>query len=103
MSNYPPYCIELILPSPFYEMIRDGEKTYECRNYSTKINTLRKGDVIFFTNSLHNSEPIYKKVVKVRRYDKFKDLLTFLSLQNISYKGTIPEISKNGVLVVDFE
>ncbi len=69
--------------SPF-EMIKSGEKTIELRLYDEKRQQLKTGDKILFTN-IANGETLNTTVVKLHRFNSFKELYKSLPLLQCGY------------------
>ena len=69
--------------SPF-EMIKSGEKTIELRLYDEKCQQVTTGDKILFTNTT-TGETLNTTVVKLHRFDSFKELYKSLSLLKCGY------------------
>jgi len=69
--------------SPF-EMIKCGQKTIELRLYDEKRQQVKIGDKIVFTNTA-NGETLNTTVVKMHRFDSFKELYKSLPLLKCGY------------------
>ena len=69
--------------SPF-EMIKSGEKTIELRLFDEKRQQVKVGDKILFTN-IANGETLNTTVVKLHRFDSFKELYKSLPLLKCGY------------------
>ena len=69
--------------SPF-EMIKSGEKTIELRLYDEKRQQLKTGDNIIFTNT-STGETLNTTVLKLHRFDSFKELYESLPLLQCGY------------------
>ena len=69
--------------SPF-EMIKSGEKTIELRLYDEKRQQVKVGDNIIFTNT-YTGETLNTTVVKLHRFDSFKELYKSLPLLKCGY------------------
>lgn len=69
--------------SPF-EMIKSGEKTIELRLFDEKRQKVKVGDKILFTN-IANGETLNARVVKLHRFDSFKELYKSLPLLKCGY------------------
>ena len=70
-------------PTPF-EMIKSGEKTIELRLYDEKRQQVKAGDKIIFTNTT-TGETLNTTVVKLHRFDSFKELYKSLPLLKCGY------------------
>lgn len=70
-------------PVPF-EMIKSGEKTIELRLFDEKRQQLKAGDKIVFTNTT-TGETLNTTVVKLHRFDSFKELYKSLPLLKCGY------------------
>ncbi len=69
--------------SPF-EMIKSGAKTIELRLFDEKRQQVKAGDKIVFTNNA-NGEILNTTVVKLHRFDSFKELYKSLPLLKCGY------------------
>ena len=69
--------------SPF-QMIKSGEKTIELRLFDEKRQQLKAGDKIAFTNTA-TGETLNTTVVKLHRFDSFKELYKSLPLLKCGY------------------
>ena len=67
-----------------YEKIKSGEKTIELRLYDEKRQVIQVGDQIVFTNTA-TGETLCAKVVKLHRFDSFKELYASLPLLQCGY------------------
>ena len=67
-----------------FEMIKSGEKTIELRLFDEKRQQLKAGDKIVFTNTT-TGETLNTTVVKLHRFDSFKELYKSLPLLKCGY------------------
>ena len=79
-----------LFAAPF-EMIKSGEKTIELRLYDEKRQKVKVGDKIVFTDNT-TGETLNTTVVKLHRFDSFKELYKSLPLLNCGY--TTEDIDK---------
>ncbi len=70
-------------PTPF-EMIKSGEKTIELRLFDKKRQRILAGDRIVFRNTA-TEETLSATVIKLHRFDSFKELYTSLPLLKCGY------------------
>lgn len=67
-----------------FEMIKSGEKTLELRLFDEKRQQIKAGDNIVFTNTT-TGETLNTTVVKLHRFDSFKELYKSLPLLQCGY------------------
>ena len=67
-----------------FEMIKSGEKTIELRLFDEKRQQVKVGDKILFTN-IANGETLNTTVLKLHRFDSFKELYKSLPLLQCGY------------------
>ena len=67
-----------------FEMIKSGVKTIELRLFDEKRQQIKTGDKIVFTNNA-NGETLNTTVVKLHRFDSFKELYKSLPLLKCGY------------------
>ena len=72
------------LNSTPFEMIKSGEKTIELRLYDEKRQQVKIGDKIVFTNNA-NGEILNSTVLKLHRFDSFKELYKSVPLLKCGY------------------
>lgn len=84
------------LNSPWYELVKQGKKTYEGRRNTEKIRNIREGDVIEFRHHTDTGlPPIVTRVQSVIFFPTFLDALELLPLQQVL---PLPDMSiKKGV------
>lgn len=70
--------------SPFDKII-NGTKTIELRLNDEKRRKINCGDEITFVNREENNKTVTAKVLKLYRYNSFKDLYSELSLEKCGY------------------
>lgn len=64
------------LASEYFEKIKNGTKTIECRLYDEKRKMLRVGDVLEFSDTQHEENRILTQVVALHVFSSFSELLT---------------------------
>ena len=62
------------LKAPWFQFVKDGKKTIECRLFDEKRQIVKKGDDIIFTNSF-GDESIRRTVTKLRVFPTFRKAL----------------------------
>lgn len=67
-----------------FELIKSGQKTIELRLFDEKRQQVKAGDKIVFTNATIG-ETLNTTVVKLHRFDNFKDLYKSLPLLQCGY------------------
>ena len=72
------------LNSAPFQMIKSGVKTIELRLFDEKRQQLKAGDKIVFTNTT-TGETLNTTVVKLHRFDSFKELYKSLPLLKCGY------------------
>ncbi len=72
------------LHSAPFEMIKSGKKTIELCLYDEKRRQIKAGDTIVFTNTA-TGETLKTTVVKLYRFDNFKELYKSLPLLQCGY------------------
>ena len=72
------------LNSAPFEMIKNGEKTIELRLFDEKRQKIKVGDKIVFTENT-TGETLNTTVVKLYRFDSFKELYKSLPLLKCGY------------------
>lgn len=60
----------------YFDKVKDGSKTIECRLFDEKRRELKIGDIIEFTNSLTPQETITTKIIGLLNYQSFNDLIS---------------------------
>ena len=60
---------EMKLSSPWYELVKDGEKTVEIRLIDAKRQKVRAGDTIVFT---HGKRSVRRRVERISRHVDFE-------------------------------
>ncbi len=67
-----------------FEQIESGRKTIELRQFDGKRNKIKVGDTIVFTDT-ESGETLRADVLKLHRFDSFKDLYSSLPLLKRGY------------------
>lgn len=67
-----------------FEMIKSGQKTIELRLFDEKRSMIEAEDTIIFTNT-DTGDTITARVVKLHRFDGFKELYRSLPLLKCGY------------------
>ena len=70
-------------PKP-YEMIAGGKKTIELRLFDEKRSQIKENDIVIFTHSF-SGESVAVKVLKLHRFNTFKELYETLPLLKCGY------------------
>jgi ASC-1-like (ASCH) protein len=66
---------QMRLAAEYFEKIKNGSKTIECRLYDEKRKILNVGDAIEFTNAQNESDKILTKIVALHVFPSFSELL----------------------------
>jgi len=98
-----------------YCKIKEGTKDIEMRLYDEKRKQIQEGDLIEFTNAI-NEEKITVKVIKLHKFNSFKELYNNFNKVRIGYKEdevakpedmeqyySKEEIEQNGVVGIEIE
>lgn len=80
---------EMSLKSEYFEKIRSGTKTIECRLYDDKRKAITVGDTIRFTNAQNESEQVECTVTALHPFSTFKELIDHFSIASLG--GETPE------------
>ncbi len=87
------------LKSDPFERIKNGRKKIEIRLYDEKRQKVKEDDLIEFTN-LESNEKLVTKVIKIHRFNTFKDLFNHFDYkmfghdEKIDYKRMYEYYSK---------
>ncbi|MFZ3011649.1 MAG: ASCH domain-containing protein [Minisyncoccia bacterium] len=63
------------LATEYFNKIRNGIKTIECRLFDEKRKLLKIGDVIEFVNAGNEEEKIKSEIVALHKFSNFSELL----------------------------
>lgn len=63
------------LATEYFNKIKNGTKTIECRLYDEKRKTLKVGDVIEFSNAENEEDKIKGEIVALHKFNNFSKLL----------------------------
>ena len=66
---------QMKLADEYFEKIKNGKKTIECRLYDEKRKTLQIGDTIEFSNAQNGNDKISAKIVAFHTFPSFNELL----------------------------
>ena len=72
-----------LAPKP-YELIASGKKTIELRLLDEKRSQIKENDIVVFTHSF-SGESVTVKVLKLHKFDTFKELYESLPLLECGY------------------
>ncbi|HEX7542589.1 MAG TPA: ASCH domain-containing protein [Patescibacteria group bacterium] len=68
------------LATEYFNKIRNGTKTIECRLYDEKRELLKVGDAIEFTNTENEEEKIKSEIVALHNFPNFSELLDYFPI-----------------------
>ena len=75
---------QLSLNSPWFELVRDGKKTYEGRRNTPKIRQIQVNDIIKFRHHTDVSiEPFKVRVLSITKYSSFEKALMSLPIDQV--------------------
>lgn len=77
------------LKDEYFEKIKNGTKTIECRLYDEKRREIKTGDTIEFTNAQNKSETIMCRVVRLYLFPSFAALIAGFPITSLG--GENPE------------
>lgn len=80
---------EMSLKSEYFEKIRNGTKTIECRLYDDKRKAISIGDTIRFTNAQRKSEQAICTVKALHPFPSFKELIAHFPIATLG--GETPD------------
>lgn len=63
------------LANEYFNKIRNGTKTIECRLYDEKRKLLKIGDIIEFANAENEEEKIESEIIALHKFSNFSELL----------------------------
>lgn len=86
---------QMKLANEWFQKIKDGTKTIECRLYDEKRRILKTGDVIEFTNTENEKEKALAKITALHTFPSFSQLLDQFP---IAFFGTEDKIQFLNVL-----
>jgi ASC-1-like (ASCH) protein len=66
----------------YFQMIKDGSKNVEGRINNNKYSVLNKGDIIKFSAN-ENNKTIECRVVGIKKYETFKEMLSKEGIENM--------------------
>jgi len=108
--------VRLFVKDEPYTKIQEGKKTIELRLDDEKRRLIEPGDIITFTHSDSFNRTIKAKVVRLHRFDNFKQLYKELDLTLCGYAPkekakhtdmeeyyTPAELKKYGVVGIEFK
>jgi len=72
--------MEITVKEPHFTNIKNGKKKIEGRLNKNKFATLKKGDIVIWTN---NNNSVKTKITKIKKYDSFYELLIFEGIKNV--------------------
>ena len=72
-----------LAPRP-YELIASGQKTIELRLFDEKRSQIKENDIVIFTHSF-SGESVTGKVLRLHRFNTFKELYETLPLLKCGY------------------
>lgn len=107
--NYKEADMLIHLDDIYYNKIKDGIKTIECRLNDEKRQKLKIGDIIDFENRLTN-EILKTEVINLHIYDNFKDLFNAFdkeklgcNIEDLEQFYTLEDQLKNGVVGIEIK
>ena len=71
----------------YFDKIKSGEKIYEIRLFDDKRRLIKVGDEIIFRKEPDLSQTLKTTVKDLIVFKSFKDMLSFLSADEIGFKG----------------
>lgn len=63
------------LATNYFDMIKNGTKTIECRLFDDKRKELQIGDIIEFSDAQDSNRKTRTKIIKIHRFESFHELL----------------------------
>jgi ASC-1-like (ASCH) protein len=70
----------MTLATEYFEKIKNGTKTIECRLYDEKRKLLKIGDIIEFINAQNADEKIDTEIMALHVFPSFSDLIDHFSI-----------------------
>ena len=82
--HFAPSTHKMSLNSPWFELVRDGIKTYEGRRMTDGVRAMRVGDVVEFSRHKDDSSELFRTtVVDMTYFSSFKSALEKLGVERV--------------------
>ena len=74
---------QMRLATEYFEKIKNGTKTIECRLYDEKRKELKVGDTIEFSDAQNDQHKIISEIIALHPFPSFSDLLDHFPIASL--------------------